>query len=43
MRDYIAARVDEARAIVTDPNSPPTLVALAWRALRMHGVRHAGG
>jgi hypothetical protein len=43
MDQFIAARVAEARAIVTDPNSPTTLVALAWRVLLMHGVRHAGG
>lgn len=42
MRDFIAARVAEARSIVTDPNSPPTLVSVAWRVLRQHGARHAG-
>jgi len=42
MADFIAARVAEARAIVTEPNSPLTLVALAWMVLRQHGARHAG-
>lgn len=41
MDAFIAARVAEARAIVTNPNSPPSLVALAWRVLRQHGARHA--
>lgn len=41
MGPYIAARVAEARAIVTDPHSPPSLVDLAWRVIRQHGARHA--
>ena len=41
MDAFIAARVAEARAIVTNPHSPQPLVDLAWRVIRQHGARHA--